>query len=95
MKLKKFFNWFAWLEHKDNNQAVFVLYAFIIIAFVLVFLTLWAISGNTAQAATISFASSVCLGLSVGFISSCFFSNPWKNWMIAIYEAEKVIKDYP
>ena len=95
MKLKKFFNWLAWLEHKDNGRAVFVLYTLIIIAFVLIFLTFWVISRNMTKAATIGFASSVGLGLLAGLTSNCFFSDPRKNWMIAIYEAEKIIKDYP
>jgi hypothetical protein len=93
--LKKFFFWLAWLEHKDNTRATIIAYGLIVAVFILVFFPSWAIFGNGIKAAEIGLSISVGLVILSMFISDCFFSNPRKNWMIAIYEAEKVIKDYP
>jgi len=92
--LKKFFFWLAWLEHKDNTRSTIVVYSFALVLFIVFFPLLWLISRNTLKATTIAIILSVSIIILLVFISNCFFSSPRKNWMIAIYEAEKVIKDY-
>lgn len=95
MKLKNFFNWVAWLKYKSETRAAIFIDGLIVAVFILVFFPSWIIFGNSVKAAVIGLVFSVGLGMLIIFISDCFFSNFRKNWMIAIYEAEKVIRDYP
>ena len=94
-KIKNFFNWLAWFEHKDSNQGAIALYGSIIALFILIFIPSWRISGNVPESAAVALWSSAGLGILLFFVASCLFSNPQKNWMIAVYEAKKIIADYP
>ena len=95
MKIKKFFIWLAWLNHKDSTRCTVVLYGSITVFTVLFSILLRLIFEEASTAAAVAFGSLMGIGMLIIFIAGSFFSGPDKNWRIAIYEAEKIIVDYP
>lgn len=94
-KIKNFFYWLAWLEHKDSTQSAVIIYGIMIGLLGIIFFPAWIISGNIPTATGIAFGSSVGSGIVAVFVASCFFSNPKKNWRIAVYEAREKIRGQP